>query len=389
MRMMDHFKELLVSIVKNPQQKIGELQMLTKAEEPQLLVEFNDTAVDYPKDKTIVDLFEEQAAKTPGAIAIVFEEEQLSYRQLNERANQLAYYLRSRGVKEETLVPICIERSLAMIIGILGILKAGGAYVPIDPEYPEERISYMLEDTAASIIISSKQSRSKLQSSESIEIIELDTEWSTGNSQLPTTNSQLSTLRPHHLAYVIYTSGSTGKPKGVKMANRGLVNLLSWQEKQFQNKSRQVLQFASLNFDVSFQEIFSTLCFGSALHLIKEENRRDTPKMIKDLGDHRITHLFVPYIVLKNLAEYIVSHSHNSFSLQEIIDDKFFIESYFRHYIAYQLIIASAILLYQYYTLAYTFTLLQNILYLSKLNSVTSYFHLVIHSSEVFYITIS
>jgi non-ribosomal peptide synthetase component F len=153
---MGHFNKLLSSIVKAPHQKIGEFQMLTPAEEQQLLKEFNDTTVDYPKDKSIVNFFEEQAAKTPDAIAVVFEEKQLTYQQLNIKANQLAHYLRSKGVKEETLVPICIERSLEMIAGILGILKAGGAYVPIDPEYPEERISYMLEDTAAAIVITNK-----------------------------------------------------------------------------------------------------------------------------------------------------------------------------------------------------------------------------------------
>ena len=164
--------------------------MLTREEEQQLLIEFNNTTVNYPKDKTIIDVFEEQVAKTPGAIAVVFEEEQLNYAALNEKANQLAQYLRSRGVKEETLVPICIERSLEMIVGILGILKAGGAYVPIDPGYPPERISYMLEDTGAALVISSEGSRSKLQASERIEIIEMDGNWSTVNGQLSTVGGQ-------------------------------------------------------------------------------------------------------------------------------------------------------------------------------------------------------
>jgi len=212
-----------------------------------------------------------------------------------------------------------------MIVGILGILKAGGAYVPIDPEYPQERISYMLEDTGASIIISSKESRSKLKTAQGVEIIEMDGDWFSANNQpacpagrLPTTNHQRIS-QPHHLAYILYTSGSTGKPKGVKMEGSALVNLLSWQEKQLENKSRRVLQFASLNFDVSFQEIFSTLCFGSELHLISADTRRDMPAMVEDLGKHHITHLFIPYIVLKNLAEYILSLSDVSFSLQEII----------------------------------------------------------------------
>ena len=130
---------------------------MTKAEENQLLIEFNDTAVDYPKDKSIVDLFEEQVIKTPDNTALVFEEQNLTYKELNERSNQLGSLLTKQRSKIETLVPICIERSLEMIVGILGILKAGGAYVPIDPEYPEDRIRYMLEDTGAKIILSNEK----------------------------------------------------------------------------------------------------------------------------------------------------------------------------------------------------------------------------------------
>ncbi|MEJ7675840.1 MAG: amino acid adenylation domain-containing protein [Chitinophagaceae bacterium] len=269
-RMMDHFITLLNSIVKAPEQKIGELAMLTKEEEQQLLVDFNDTVVDYPKDKTIVDLFEEQALKTPEGIAIIFEEKQLNYQQLNEKANQLAHYLRSKGVKEETLVPICIERSMEMIVGILGILKAGGAYVPIDPEYPEERISYMLEDTGAAIVVSSKESRSKLKDSTDIEIIELDGDWKTLNYQLPTTNDQR-VSQPHHLAYVIYTSGSTGSPKGVMIEHASLINYVLAFTDYFSICSKDVvIQQASISFDTSAEEIYPALIAGGCICLIKE-----------------------------------------------------------------------------------------------------------------------
>src|SRR6185436_13468598 len=159
-------------------------------EQQQLLVDFNNTSINYPRDKSIIDLIEEQVAKTPGAIAVVSGDEQLTYEDLNTRSNQLAHYLRSKGVKEEMLVPICIERGMGMIVGILAILKAGGAYVPIDPEYPEDRISYMLEDTAASIVISSKQSSSKLVANASLNIIEIDTEWPAISQQL-TTNLEI------------------------------------------------------------------------------------------------------------------------------------------------------------------------------------------------------
>ena len=151
-----------------------ETSSLTPAEKHQILAEFNDTKVAYPHDKTVIDLFEEQARLRPHAVAVVFEDQQLTYKELNEYSNQLAHYLRSKGVKEETLVPICIERSLQMIIGILAVLKAGAAYVPIDSEYPEERIRYILEDTGATIAISSNETKLKLQNREGFEIIELD-----------------------------------------------------------------------------------------------------------------------------------------------------------------------------------------------------------------------
>ncbi len=176
----------------------------------------------------------------------------------------------------------------------------------------------MLEDTGASIIVSSKESRLKLKTDQGVEVMEMDGDWSIINGQLSTTNHQR-VSQPHPLAYVLYTSGSTGKPKGVMMAGGGLVNLLSWQEKQFENKNRRVLQFASLNFDVSFQEIFSTLCFGGVLQLISADTRRDMPKRVKDLANYQIPHLFILYIVLKNIAEYVLSLSPVSFSLQEIL----------------------------------------------------------------------
>jgi amino acid adenylation domain-containing protein len=291
-RMMDHFRELLSSIIKNPQQKIGELQMLTNEEEHQLLVEFNDTKVDYPKDRTIVNLFEDQAAKTPGATAVIFEDEQLTYQQLNERANQLAHYLRSKGVEQETLVPICIERSLEMIVGILGVLKAGGAYVPVDPEYPEERISYMLEDTGASVIITSKESKSKLKTSQSIELIELDSDWFMLNGQLSSTNYQLSTPNPHHLTYVIYTSGSTGKPKGVMIENRSVINLIKsiTDKVDFQSDSI-FLAVTTFSFDISYLEFYMPLINGGRLIIASRDIATDGFKLAKCISQNYPTHM--------------------------------------------------------------------------------------------------
>ena len=316
-RMVSHLKELLGAIIHSPQQKISKLPIISKAEEKQVLIEFNNTHVDYPAEKSIMDLFEEQVLKTPDAIAVVFENEKISYQQLNKKANQVAHLLKSRGVKVETLVPVCIERSVEMIIAVIGILKAGAVYVPIDPEYPEDRINYMLADTDAQIIVSSQKSIGKIQPGKLSVIIEIDRQCDIIDMQ-PSGNLHTET-RPHHLAYILYTSGSTGKPKGVRMPGGGLVNLLNWQEKQFKNHNRRVLQFASLNFDVSFQEIFSTLCFGSSLYLISGDRRKDLSQVLEEIRYNGITHLFVPYIVLKNLAEYILQLSADAFSVEEII----------------------------------------------------------------------
>ena len=289
-RMINHFKMLLDSIVAAPQQKIGEFTMLTKAEEQQLVYEFNDTAVDYPKDKTVVDLFEEQATKTPAAIAVVFEGEQLSYKQLNERANQLAHYLRSRGIKKETIVPICIERSLEMIVGILGILKSGGAYIPIDPEYPEERIKFMLKDSNAKMVVSSSSGSQKLSLAKDIAIIELDSQWVKINEQ-PTDNLPAQATADN-LAYVIYTSGSTGNPKGVMIENRSLINLLKSVAKEVDFKgTSSILSVTTYSFDICYLEFYMPLITGGKLIIVSREISMDGFKLAETISYHLPTHM--------------------------------------------------------------------------------------------------
>lgn len=316
-RMTNHLEQLLEVIIKEPAMPIGELDYLSEAEKFQLTEGFNTTSAAWPEDSTVIGLFEAQVTKTPDNIAVVFEKHHLTYIELNERANQLGNYLRSKGVRENTLVPLCIERSIEMLVAMLGILKAGGAYVPIDAEYPEERIGYMLKDTGAGIVISSKQCKVKMPAQTDFHLINIDEEWEMISSQPVSAVPAMHAL--HHLVYVIYTSGSTGQPKGVKMPGRPLVNLLSWQEKQFTNKCRRVLQFASMNFDVSFQEIFSTLCSGSTLYLIRAERRVDMAEIWKDISTYQLTHLFLPQMVFNNLAEYIHTLPGVSFSPEEVI----------------------------------------------------------------------
>ena len=289
-RMINHYTMLLSTIVKEPSQKIDLLPMLTASEQHQLLVEFNDTSVAYPKEKSIIDLFEEQVIKAPDKIAVIFEQEQLTYKELNDKANQLAHYLKQRGVKEETLVPVCIERSPEMLVGILGVLKAGGAYVPIDPDYPFERIQYMLVDTQAKLVVSSKQSSIKLSVIEAVEIIKVDDAIETISKQ-STDNLQI-IIKPENLAYVIYTSGSTGKPKGVMIEQRSVVNLLASIAAKVQFASNDIfLSVTTYSFDICYLELYMPLIYGGKLIIIPREIASDGYRLSESISYHRPTHM--------------------------------------------------------------------------------------------------
>lgn len=316
-RMASHFENLLSAIASNPQLKVNEIPILSQTEKQQILVDWNNTKADYSKDKCIHQLFEQQVIKTPNDIAVVFEEEKLTYQQLNQKSNQLAHYLRKLGVKAETLVGICCDRSLEMIIAILGILKAGGAYVPIDSNYPVERIQYMLEDSKMAILLTQEKLTNKLQFV-SQNPIKLDTDWKIINQE--SKENIISQVSSSNLVYVIYTSGSTGKPKGVKMNHQPMVNLIEWQinQKDF-NPQLKTLQFAPISFDVSFQEIFSTLCSNGTLILITEEERKDFNQLPLFLEKQSIERLFLPFIALEKLSEIIVNQPKELTKLQEVI----------------------------------------------------------------------
>ncbi|MBE9229579.1 amino acid adenylation domain-containing protein, partial [Phormidium sp. LEGE 05292] len=316
-RMAGHFMTLLEGIVANPQQPIFELPLLTAIEQQQLLVEWNNTQADYAGDKCIYQLFEEQVERTPDAVAVVFDNQQLTYRELNYRANQLAHYLKSLGVKPDTLVGICVERSLEMVVGILGILKAGGAYVPLDPEYPQERLSFMLQDADVSILLTQQKLLKRLQNHQA-EFICLDTDWQLISRS--NRDSLITNIKPTNLAYVIYTSGSTGQPKGVAMNQLALNNLILW---QLQNNpisgGAKTLQFAPISFDVSFQEMFFTWYSGGTLFLITEELRRDPLALLGFLQEKAVERLFVPFVALQQLAEVAVGSELVNSHLREII----------------------------------------------------------------------
>lgn len=318
-RMIAHYLILLQGIVAAPSLPIGALPMLTAAEEKQLLHTFNNTASMYPAGKAVIDLFEAQVLQTPDAVAVVFGTEQYTYQQLNERANQLAHYLREKGVVENTLIPVCMARSLRMITAIVGILKAGATYVPVDPAYPEVRIRYILADTHFTLMITDARSRELLPADIAAERMLVVSETEDVLSAKPVTNPDRCTS-PEKLTYLIYTSGSTGQPKGVEMPDRALFNLLCWQQQQIDTRTlKRILQFASINFDVSFQEIFFTLSFGGSLHLIDEQRRKDMAVLMEQINTEKINCLFLPYVVLKNLVEYAQESGIYPQYLQEVI----------------------------------------------------------------------
>jgi len=288
----NHFKQVLLQISDGLADSLSDIRMLTESEEQTLLVEFNDTQAAYPQDKSIIHLFEEQVIKTPEATAVIFEEEQLTYKELNARSNRLARYLQKKGVKAESPVPVCLERSLGMIIGMLGILKAGGAYAPIDPEYPADRIRYMVEDTRAELALSSQASREKLGGN-NIAIVEIDGDLELiGREAADKIDIEVS---PSQLAYVIYTSGSTGKPKGVMIEHGGVVNLSLSQTHALRLKpGMRTLQFASFGFDASCYEIFNTLLSGGCLVLCRKEDILSAQRFKELVNKHQIELAVLP-----------------------------------------------------------------------------------------------
>ncbi|MDJ0796548.1 MAG: amino acid adenylation domain-containing protein [Calothrix sp. MO_167.B12] len=291
-RMGGHLQTLLESIVTNPQQSIATLPLLTAAQRQQLLFQWNNTNAEYPHNKCIHQLFEQQVELTPDAVAVVFEQQQLTYQQLNTKANQLAHYLQKLGVQPDVLVGICSERSLDMIVGLLAILKAGGAYLPLDPNYPPQRLGLMVEDSGISLLLTQEKLVSRLPQINGT-VLSMDSNWK--HIAKESEDNPVSGVNPSNLAYVIYTSGSTGKPKGVLVPHIGLGNLAVVQTKEFNLSSHsRILQFASFSFDASVFEIVMALSTGARLCLASQESLLPGPDLIKLLGEYKITHLTIP-----------------------------------------------------------------------------------------------
>ena len=289
-RMMGHLQNLLVAITADRTIKIGDIDLLSAKERHQLLYEFNDTYGPYPQDKSIQQLFEEQVKKTPEHVALVFNQESMTYSELNVKANQLARILRANDVKADDIIALMVERSPLVIIGILGILKAGGAYLPIDPDYPKERIQFMLEDSGAEILLTQRGlSRQVAFAKEKIYLDQVQGDAVGGVADKE--NLQLVNT-PKNLAYVIYTSGSTGVPKGVMVEHRNLVNLAVGQKNKYgMNEDDRVIQLHSISFDPFVEQMFMTLLSGAALYLVSHNTMLDKLEFNLFLKRNAITHL--------------------------------------------------------------------------------------------------
>ncbi|MEH2063790.1 MAG: amino acid adenylation domain-containing protein [Nostoc sp.] len=289
--MLEQYQTVLEGIVANPQQRVSELPLLTQTQQ-QLLLEWNQTQKEYLNKECIQKLFADQVDLTPDAVAVQQEGQQLTYRELSDRANQLAHYLQSLGVKPETLVGICIDRSLEMIVALLGILKAGGAYIPLDPTYPQERLADILEDTQLSILLTQERFQSKVPDYVGKTIC-LDRDWLQIAQHSPA--NPISEVQPHNLAYIIYTSGSTGKPKGVMIEVRSLINFIITATHEYGIKAGdKILQFASICFDTSVEEILPCLSVGATLVLRTEEMLHSSDEFWRCCREWQLTVLDLP-----------------------------------------------------------------------------------------------
>lgn len=289
-RMLNHFEELLKSISIDYTQTLSSLKILTAKETQQLLYSFNGTDVTYPLDLTVIDLFKKQVEQTPNNIALSFRGEKMTYKELDEKSNQIANYLIEQGVKEDDLIGICLERSFSLVVGVLSILKSGGAYVPIKPDYPESRINHILEDIDCNILLTdtfSKKTLDKISLKET-QLLVLNSESSEFKNYSTTEIEKV--YNPNSLAYVIYTSGSTGKPKGALIEHKGLLNhlLLMIDELQLNNEAS-IAFTAPFTFDISVWQILTSLLVGGKTAIYKEQDLLETNIFIDSLAEEKVT----------------------------------------------------------------------------------------------------
>ncbi|MDM5265145.1 non-ribosomal peptide synthetase [Bacillus wiedmannii] len=300
-----HYKQILNAILENPDSYLGEIELVNETEKQQILVDFNCTELEYDKTKTIQDLFEEQVEKTPDEVAVVYEKQQLTYCELNERANQLAHVLRQHEVGKEQVVGILLDRSIDMVVAALGVLKAGGAYLPIDSENPMERIVYMLEDSQASVLLMHKHNQVPVGYKGQFVFVD-DEDLYVGQDATPVENINT----PQDLAYIIYTSGSTGNPKGVMIEHQSVNNLRLSAETFGIGPGSRVLQCASFSFDQSVGDMYYTILNGGTLYISSKELLLSGERFINWLHENQISSIpgispsilkMLPYMELPHL----------------------------------------------------------------------------------------
>ena len=309
---MEQYLVLLRGAIASPGTPIPALTLLDAQERTRIIEHFNDTATAWSGPQVVHRLVELQAQRTPNAIAALRDGNELSYRMLDQRANHLARLLHQRGVRPGDRVAICVERSFAMLVAVLGVLKAGCAYVPLDPTYPLARRTFMLADAKVALLIAQRPLAADLATQ--TPVIDADSEDLRTEATAPPAVED----DPTHSAYIIYTSGSTGQPKGIDMPHGPLANLIHWQLGASRSGSGRTLQFSPIGFDVSFQEIFSTWAAGGTLVLIDDDQRRDPDQLLLLLQDQRIERLFLPFVALQQLSE-AAARNRAATSLREVV----------------------------------------------------------------------
>jgi amino acid adenylation domain-containing protein/non-ribosomal peptide synthase protein (TIGR01720 family) len=298
-RLVGHFRVVLAAMAAQPQQRLGDLSLHTPAERRQILGEWNATAAPFPQDRCLHELIAAQAERRPGAIAVAWGEQQLSYHELNLRANQLAHRLQQLGVGPDARVGLCLPRSLDLVVALLAVLKAGGAYLPLDPGYPQELLRFMLSDAEVAVLLTVESLKTALPEIAG-HVLSIDADHAVLAQGSPI--NPPSYVQPQNLAYVIYTSGSTGQPKGVQVAHQGLVNMTLAQQAAFGvSDSSRVLQFASISFDASISEIAMALSAGALLELLPNESPLVGAELLSFLNQRAITHVTLPPSVLATL----------------------------------------------------------------------------------------
>jgi amino acid adenylation domain-containing protein len=299
-RMLGHFRTLLEGVIVDPDRRISTLPLLTEPERHQLLVEWNDTATDYPRDATLGELFDAQVALRPDAPAVLFERERLTYRELDARANRLAHYLRARGVGLESRVGLCLERSTDLVVGMLAIVKAGAAYLPLDPSHPPERLKFMLGDAQVGVLLTDHRQSELMPAGSAPTIVRLDTEREAIGRE--SSGPLQGGVRAGDLAYVMYTSGSTGQPKGVAIPHRGIIRLVRDTDYVQLTPADRMAQVCNVMFDVATWEIWGALLNGASLVVIPREVVLSPPDLAAEFHDREITVMDLTTALFNQLA---------------------------------------------------------------------------------------